>query len=628
MSNPNDEGGTAGAGGGGNNSDPTSQQTVELRVENITQLAEAIAAFGDQLTKAQENTNKMVQMMMKQSEANTKTTVEAIQTALTSSSTTTTKALTDVLTEFKKESSDIDQNLTSIHDMYINLNTRAGLHLFKEGSSVPENWKKVPVDTKKENKEKLLRALGLLDSKGYLELLNVPTSGTGRMKASPKTLASGKEVADFDLGDRKHIVNDKNKLSTKDVAKWVHWYNGKADCKLEEPDPKAEKIQKMLDTSSTDTHIKLANLIKGQLRMKSVMMHLFLQGLITEDSYHSFEARKAELEYKKEADDTKLIDGLMLLWMILETLKPGTVIDARELETIIDTATLMKNGNDVRQLISTMQAALLELRRKHGEEAYSETRFVQAMFTALLTSTNEDFLRWVSDKKTSWMSGDDFTLSVFLTKAETLYKNSKQEGTWEKKSNKPGDSQQILALKTRVKKLENGSKSPGGSGGGDDSGNGKNMKNGEEMAGPPRTSGWSIPKVRTVNVGRYITYKGKKHEWCADHRPRDKSFDGLYMQCNDGDRHNHEKWLADKKKRKAQASLEDTSAKSAKDDEKTVSFEKDTSSSAKKQLSPAWKKGKAMLTNCKVDTINDLVELGLSHESAKEFLEKNTTGDF
>ena len=561
-----------------------------------------------------------------QANESTKANAKTLEQIMTSNA-ATAKAVTDALAR----SSGTTENFGHITDaasMPINLGTSIGVKLFLQGCQPPEGWEKQPVENKEPARRLLMAVLEDIKRRGAGNVTLVPSGGTGRLDPTVKQLASGRRVPVFDLDNRRDLVANKDSFKSDQIHAWAAWFNGPADSELKVPDPKATKVQSVLELESPDENTRLAADFKAQLRIQSAMLYNLFTGLITEESLQSFRARRSEYEFEKD-DGTIYYDGFTFLWMILDTLKPGTIIDARELEKVIDTATLQSNGNDVRVLISKMKNALHELQRKHGKDAYPERRFVQALFAALLTSTNEQFVRYVTDKQTSWMAGEDFDRTSFINKVENIYKNLSHDGKWKAKN--PDEvaakkqQQQLINLRTEVESLRKEKASSGGGGGGDTNPY-KLIEHGGTRAGPRGTAGFVLEKWRTVKQGPTLNANGKMYYWCNDHvDQKDKTFNGLYMTGTNGGPHDHKAWLENKKKRKERGKSKSSETESS---EKSVTFDKKTTDgSPAKKLKPTWKKS-AMLTNSKQDMVSQLVMAGMSHEKAMEFLDDNIEGDF
>ena len=83
-------------------------------------------------------------------------------------------------------------------------------------------------------------------------------------------------------------------------------------------------------------------------------------------------------------------DGVILLKIILDDIKPSTAIDVQDLEEKLASATLQNNENNVLSCTRDMEKLYKEIRRLNPR-TYNNNRFLAQLFRALETTINGSF---------------------------------------------------------------------------------------------------------------------------------------------------------------------------------------------------------------------------------------------
>ena len=145
----------------------------------------------------------------------------------------------------------------------------------------------------------------------------------------------------------------------------------------------------------------------------------------------------------EDSDGNEKFDGLFFLWIVLNDVKPSTVVDVQDLEKELEACSLLNQQNNVQVLTKTMEKTWKEIKRlKPG--TYDEQRFLTQIFRALLTTTNEDFERSMKNLKDLWVCGNGVcTVTYIITSVNTTYKNLVGDKSWNKTSDKDA---KIIAL--------------------------------------------------------------------------------------------------------------------------------------------------------------------------------------
>ena len=454
---------------------------------------------------------------------------------------------------------------TNPHSRPINLATTSGVKGWLAGVDLPAH---IPVDIHvgPEAKAQFRVLLEHLDVCGFGSLLKIPKSGTGVPGPSPIQHAAGFTTADHNLQDLTSITTQAVNLERKDVLKTSGWIHGAITDGLVIP---SKLIQKELDFEATGNNgnDKLIAGLKQQRRIKSDQLMHILRQHINHTSLEALLAHKDIYVWERERDGTTFYCGLTVLWLILESIEPKTVVDAQEYETLIESLSLVEDcDGDVRQYLSKLKTARDELTIRHGKDRMTDNKFMKHLFGGLSVVTQPTFQALVSTHRSKYLMGDldSKGLEEFLRKLDKLYTSLLTGKEWSVLA-EPDPKMIALttenkALQKKVSKLEQQASQQGGntgSKGGSGKGNeGYTNDQGISVAGPPGTNAYQIELWRTVKKGPSITKqvgdKTVKYFWCNKHRHGK----GLYMRQNksDPDRHDHEEWKqgirADKKKRR------------------------------------------------------------------------------
>ena len=292
-------------------------------------------------------------------------------------------------------------HLTNIYDGFINLDTRAGRSDFHTLQELPSDW--TGVDISMDNEEAIVRLFELKEkSYGFSNILHVPTSGTGAPHANPLSLLTGEEIYSADLGNHLSMISDFPNLTTDHVLAWDAYIYGDVNAGLVKLPPNTPRVAKLLDRKAAGNLGLIAN-FKHEIRIRSQLLLLIIQQAFIPSSLQTFFVDKTTLEWKDEVTGKTIVSGLVLLWRILESIMPNTVVDTDKLEALIEKTMLIPHAqNSVRELFGTTNTALEKLRKKNGAGCYNDKRYISALFNALLTSTNEMFLRYIEQLKLKW----------------------------------------------------------------------------------------------------------------------------------------------------------------------------------------------------------------------------------
>ena len=159
-----------------------------------------------------------------------------------------------------------------------------------------------------------------------------------------------------------------------------------------------------------------------------------------------FELYMVELDcflFMDNSTGDEIGDGVILLKIIFDYIKPSTVIDVQDLEEKLASSTLQKYKNNILSFTRDMENLYKEIRRlKPG--TYDDNCFLTQLFCALETTTNESSERTVGVVKEKWIMGDATCTVAYVIKiCNTKYRNLEGSKVWNKSRNK---GTKIIAL--------------------------------------------------------------------------------------------------------------------------------------------------------------------------------------
>mgnify|MGYP000887618028 CR=1 FL=1 len=207
---------------------------------------------------------------------------------------------------------------------------------------------------------------------------------------------------------------------------------------------------KTLDFDTQGSELERAKM-KQQYRIRSEMLFKIIQNNIPETDFELLQVESDAFTFTDNVTGDEIGDGVILLKLILDDVKPSTVIDVQDLEEKLASATLLKHGNNVQTCNREMEKIYKEIRRlKPG--TYDDNRFLTQLFRALETTTNESFARTVEFIKDKWIMGESScTIQHVISTLNNKFRNLEGSGSWNKTSEK---DTKIIALATKLKDQE------------------------------------------------------------------------------------------------------------------------------------------------------------------------------
>ena len=384
--------------------------------------------------------------------------------------------------------------------------------------------------------------------------LMIPTAGTGTV--APDVLEeNGIKKMNVDLSGHFDMIKEYSHYSTTDVMAYMAWVMGdpSSAVRKKHDDPKKHMMYP-LDTTLTGNPGKVA-LFKVQMRQVAQVLYYALKNAMTDEAYKSFSLQERKFMYFDAETQDIIWDGFTFLSLVLDVIKPDTVVQVKTLETQFKAITLASCKGCFRTLVTTLENKAAEINEVAGEVRISNNMLLTQIFETAEKAPNEAFKMDLTIAKSSWVTGKQTDKDVIIADLTKLYVNKQDEGTWKTGSEKDA---KIIALTTQVENVKrslNALKSV-------------HFKQGT----PPGTGKSSAGKAAKADAWKF-EFKGKtkevggaKFEWCKDHGS------GMYMPSP----HDHSAW----KKRKAEKK-EAWEARRQKRDKKGPSDQTKAASSSK-----------------------------------------------
>lgn len=425
-------------------------------------------------------------------------------------------------------SAKLPNTTTNPFDNDIDLSKKEGLSIWKSATEPDSSVTRLELTV--QNGDKLLARFKSKCSEFRINrYIRIPTEGTG-----VTAVTRGGSPHNFTAWSK--LLESYHSLTLEEVQAFACYNWGENDTVR----AKTASFQvKTLDFETQGSELERAKM-KQQYRIRSEMLFKIIQNNIPETDFELLQVESDAFTFTDNVTGDEIGDGVILLKLILDDVKPSTVIDVQDLEEKLASATLLKHGNNVQTCNREMEKIYKEIRRlKPG--TYDDNRFLTQLFRALETTTNESFARTVEFIKDKWIMGDaSCTVQYVISTLNNKFRNLEGSGSWNKTSEK---DTKIIALATKLKDQEKKfnelqSQLKGSKGGGKTNSGSNNAAEDSSSSKPKKLK---IPEWRTKNTGPMKTVDGQQWAWCPHHKS-EGLFDGLYMPHP----HDHAKWKEEK----------------------------------------------------------------------------------
>ena len=320
-----------------------------------------------------------------------------------------------------------------------------------------------------------------------------------------------------DSGIRKSIFRDIKQLKVSNVQNQAKEYL--APSSINVPSPLAiENTQPNVNEAHKDLFYK---------RIRSKIIAKTIEGRITKASWTNLMTRKNLFAWRTPIGDD-FYDGPTMLKMLMDDVNPDARVGVSDLKSSIRKARLPAFQHNVFNMLSNMKNnydLIIEAGETHDD-------FIGDIFTALMSSTNSSFTRFVEHQKGKWDTGKDITHEKLILKANALHSNMVANKTWNIMDPKDATIAAMTTTIQDVKKELNVLKEAKSS-----SSNGRRNKTDKDE---PNNH---VDPIRTKYDGDEKIINGKKQWWCRKHKHPVFFPDGSYVSHPECD---HDEWKRDK----------------------------------------------------------------------------------
>jgi hypothetical protein len=214
----------------------------------------------------------------------------------------------------------------------------------------------------------------------------------------------------------------------------------------------------------------------------------------------------------KSDDGEEFYDGVTMLQILVEKVKPSTRVGIIALKDKIRACRLANFNHNVSDMLDHMNDTYLEIVRSGGKH----DDMIMDLFTSLLSSKNEIFNSYIQRSKDNWEVGQDYEVDEIITSAVEKYNNMSEQKLWDAPSS---SSAKIVALTTQVKDLERKLKSTDSS-------------NQPKDASKPRQFLEVAEWRKTKSFGDSVFKDDKQWHWCSIKHNNGK---GMYVTHKEED---------------------------------------------------------------------------------------------
>jgi hypothetical protein len=227
---------------------------------------------------------------------------------------------------------------------------------------------------------------------------------------------------------------------------------------------------------------------------------------------------KEHLYLWKTATGEEFYDGVTMLQLLVEKVKPSTRVGRVALKDKIRNSKLANFNHNVCDMLDHMNDNYLEIIKSGG----SHEDMVMDLYNALLSSKNEVFNRFIQRSKDSWETEKEVTPEELITLAIEKFNNLSEQKQWETVASKSENSK-IVALTTQLEELKKTVQASQSSG--------VNKPKQGEKNQYLEIAEWR----KTKSFGDSVTKDGRDWHWCSIKHNNGK---GMYVTHREEDHGN------------------------------------------------------------------------------------------
>ena len=378
---------------------------------------------------------------------------------------------------------------------------------------------------------------------------SIPTSGDGACLSDPKTNVHGTRIMNANLGDKRHLIKDFNRISFDNLKRTMMMVWGGTAATRTLPVTSDDMVIGTIDPNATGNP-GLLDRWRQQMRIVSSLLYAYFKEHLTKDCLRSFLVKEEEMSFVNQESGQIQCDGFLLLHKILQISKPSVIVDVELMEKEMTSMTMENCGDDFEAYLTAVTDLKNKIDIAKGTTYVSDDKFLQTIFKGVSSATSEQFREKAKTYKDDWTVGDITDHNDVISKLSTLHKNMKNEGRWTENDSQSAKIvalvSKLQSLQSKVTKLQKGKSNTALATNDTSSKDGGKSRVGKDGS-------WQFAKEDEYK-DHPVT--GKKHVWCKHHGT------GAYMPHP----HNHDEW----KKRKAEKKKSFTERRG-----KRVRFEED-----------------------------------------------------
>ena len=225
---------------------------------------------------------------------------------------------------------------------------------------------------------------------------------------------------------------------------------------------------------------------------------------------------KENLYLWKTAGGEEFYDGVTMLQILVEKVKPSTRVGRVALKDKIRNSKLANFNHNVCDMLDHMNDNYNEIIRSGG----SHEDMVMDLFSALLTSKNNIFNQFIQRSKDDWETKQDISIEELTNLATEKFNNMSEQRQWDSSASK-SDTSKIVALATQVEELQKKL---------------TNANSNNKDATKKNTPFLEVAEWRkTKSFGPSVTKDGRDWHWCSIKHNNGK---GMYVTHREEDHGN------------------------------------------------------------------------------------------
>ena len=189
----------------------------------------------------------------------------------------------------------------------------------------------------------------------------------------------------------------------------LDWGGNDAQCIKFDP-----LVKVPFDFTALDPELQSAK-EKQQYRIRAEMKFQIITNNVPKKYFELYMMESDSFLFTDNSTRDEIGDGVILLKIIIDDIKPITVIDVQDLEEKLASATFRKYENNILYCTRDMEKLCRDIRRLKPA-TYKNIRFLTQLFRTLETTTNDSSEIMVETVKDKWILGDATCMLAYVIK--------------------------------------------------------------------------------------------------------------------------------------------------------------------------------------------------------------------